>query len=356
MSAQLTSSIEPSETTELKPTFSRQLQSKIAVTKAPLWLTRATFPGRAKPPAKVAFRLDQGFMTPKQLGPITRIPAGLALAMIRRSNSAPSGPTSLNPAEITMTDLTPTCAHSATSWGTALAGVTMTAKSTGSLMPRMLGKALSPKTPACLGLTGKTNPFLGACIRLLNKVRPTAPSLSVAPITATFFGSKKDFKGLGQGRARKTSWERSTKPGGGRFIRSPQSIGPKGIQPDTTTGHGTMIITWPLQTHNETPATLVGRRRFKSSARRGRGPLLERVGDQGDVGLGQGVSVQGGAAFHGDRRMIEDRSLKNSRGPQVRHSGDLPEDVLRVGTAFELNLDATIEGKLAGDLENPDGP
>ena len=43
------------ETKALKPTFSRKLQSSTAVHSAPLWLMKATLPGRATVCAKVAF-------------------------------------------------------------------------------------------------------------------------------------------------------------------------------------------------------------------------------------------------------------------------------------------------------------
>ena len=48
--------MEPMETKALKPTFSRKLQSSTAVHRAPLWLMKATLPGRATLWAKVAFR------------------------------------------------------------------------------------------------------------------------------------------------------------------------------------------------------------------------------------------------------------------------------------------------------------
>jgi hypothetical protein len=47
--------MEPMETKALKPTFSRKLQSSTAVHSAPLWLMKATLPGRATLRAKVAF-------------------------------------------------------------------------------------------------------------------------------------------------------------------------------------------------------------------------------------------------------------------------------------------------------------
>ena len=47
-----------------------------------------------------------------------------------------------------------------------------------------------PSTLARLGLTGKTVPPKGLLIRFHSTVRPTLPSFSVAPITATFLGAK----------------------------------------------------------------------------------------------------------------------------------------------------------------------
>ena len=44
--------MEPMETKALKPTFSRKLQSSTAVHSAPLWLMKATLPGRATERAK----------------------------------------------------------------------------------------------------------------------------------------------------------------------------------------------------------------------------------------------------------------------------------------------------------------
>ena len=73
-SPQSTSSMEPTDTNMLKPTISFCAQSRIAVQSAPLWLMKATFPGRAMVEAKVAFSPVIGFITPRQLGPITRRP------------------------------------------------------------------------------------------------------------------------------------------------------------------------------------------------------------------------------------------------------------------------------------------
>ena len=46
-------------------------------------------------------------MTPRQFGPTTRIPYRRAASSTWRSSAAPSAPTSLNPAEMMITPLTP---------------------------------------------------------------------------------------------------------------------------------------------------------------------------------------------------------------------------------------------------------
>ncbi len=138
MSPQPTSSIEPRDTTELNPTPSRTLQSSTAVSSAPLWLTNPTDPGTAMPAANVAFRPLAVFMTPRQLGPTTRMSAARAIDSTWRSSSAPAGPISRKPAEMMMAPLTPLTAHSAMIPGTEVAGVTMTASSTGSSMAERL--------------------------------------------------------------------------------------------------------------------------------------------------------------------------------------------------------------------------
>ena len=68
-----TSTIDPTETNALNPTFWLRLQSSTAVQSAPDWLTNATFPGRAIPAANVAFRPLCGLITPRQFGPMIRM-------------------------------------------------------------------------------------------------------------------------------------------------------------------------------------------------------------------------------------------------------------------------------------------
>ncbi len=153
-SPQPTSSIEPIETNALKPTLTRRLQSRIAVHRAPLWLRNPTVPRRAIPAANVALRPTTGFITPRQLGPISRIRPRRACSSTRRSSSTPAGPTSLKPAEMMIAPLTPTSAHSPMTSGTVDAGVTTTARSTGSGTAAMRGYDRMPSTLGRLGLTG----------------------------------------------------------------------------------------------------------------------------------------------------------------------------------------------------------
>ena len=153
-SPQPTSAIDPSETMELKPTFSRRLQSRMAVMSAPLWPTKATRPRPAIVDANVAFRPDTGLMTPRQLGPMRRMSWARACSTSARSSAAPSGPTSLNPAEMTMTFRQPARPHSATRSGIVAGGVTMTASSTRSGRSLTLGCAAIPSTDGRLGFTG----------------------------------------------------------------------------------------------------------------------------------------------------------------------------------------------------------
>ena len=90
-SPQPTSAMEPSDTMELKPTFSRSAQSRTAVTSAPVWLTNATRPRGAMAAANVAFNPVTGLITPRQLGPMSRMPYRRAASTAWRSSSAPSG-------------------------------------------------------------------------------------------------------------------------------------------------------------------------------------------------------------------------------------------------------------------------
>ncbi len=73
--------------------------------------------------------------------------------------------------------------------GTVVAGVTITARSTGSGTALRVGYALMPSMLAREGFTGKTVPPKGLLMRFHSIVRPTLPTFSVAPITATDLGA-----------------------------------------------------------------------------------------------------------------------------------------------------------------------
>ena len=169
------------------------LQSRIAVSSAPLWLRNATLPALGARLANVASKPITGFMIPRQLGPITRMEPDprCNCSRILCSSAVPSAPRSRNPAEITTAAFTPASTHSPIKPGTVVAGVTTMARSTSAGTSPMLGNARTPHTSLCLGLTAYTLSENAPCERFISTVRPTLPAFSVAPITATFFGKKK---------------------------------------------------------------------------------------------------------------------------------------------------------------------
>src|SRR5579871_152714 len=187
--------MEPTERKALKPTISLRLQSSTAVQSAPLWLMNPTDPGRAMVVAKVAFNPVSGAITPRQLGPMTRTLPARASSRTCRSKAAPSGPISLNPAEITTAPRTPFSPHSRIIPGTEGGGVTTTARSTSSGISEIEGYAFTPNTLERFGLTGNTVPPNGLVTRFQRMVRPTLPGFSVAPTTATVLGAKKTSRG-----------------------------------------------------------------------------------------------------------------------------------------------------------------
>jgi hypothetical protein len=100
---------------------------------APDWLMKLTGPAGGMIGANVAFiRMSAAvFTTPRQLGPTIRMPYLRAIASSCSSRSAPAGPTSLNPAVITISVRTPRSPHcsattSARSFGTAMIARSMT--------------------------------------------------------------------------------------------------------------------------------------------------------------------------------------------------------------------------------------
>ncbi len=99
---------------------------------APDWLRKPTWPGRAMVPAKVALRPVRGFISPRQLGPTSRMPERRRPSRMRASRAMPAAPISRKPAESTITPLTPAAAQASINPGTVAAGVAITARSTAS--------------------------------------------------------------------------------------------------------------------------------------------------------------------------------------------------------------------------------
>ena len=187
--------MDPTETNALKPTISFRLQSRTAVHNAPDWLMNPTDPGRATVVANVAFMPVSGLITPRQFGPITRMFALRASSRSLTSSAAPSGPISLNPAEMTIAPRTPFSPHSLIIPGIEGGGVMITARSTSSGIAETEGYAFTPRTLGRFGFTGYTVPPNGLVTRFHSRVRPTVPGFSVAPMTATVFGEKKTSSG-----------------------------------------------------------------------------------------------------------------------------------------------------------------
>src|SRR5260370_38343906 len=100
----------PTLTKELKPTWAPCAQSRMDVQMAPLWLSRATWPGRAIDAAKLALRLLGGGITPRQLGPMTPIlPPAISGTAAPRSPPAP--PSSDEPAPVVCAPAPPRATH-----------------------------------------------------------------------------------------------------------------------------------------------------------------------------------------------------------------------------------------------------
>ena len=126
----VTSALLPRLTNFENPTSFASAQSSVAVQIAPDCDISAILPLCAMDAAKDAFRFDVVSIRPRQFGPSIRMPYFVAIATHSRSSFAPSTPDSLNPAEITITFLTPACPHSSIASGTKRAGMTITARST----------------------------------------------------------------------------------------------------------------------------------------------------------------------------------------------------------------------------------
>ena len=103
---------------------------------APDWQKTPTRPGPGTTSARVALSWTsvEVLITPRALGPTTRIPWARASLTRRRSETTPALPTSENPAEITTSVDTPLDRQSSSTSDMDAAGTATTARSTGSGM------------------------------------------------------------------------------------------------------------------------------------------------------------------------------------------------------------------------------
>ena len=151
-----TSALFPTLTNDDTPSCNRWAAARIASPRAPLCVAMAMWPEGGKADVNVALRRMAGsvFNSPKQFGPIMRMPFCRRVSTSRSWASFPSGPDSAKPEEITITDLMPLPAHSLMTGSTASRGTTITARSTASAIAVTDEKAVKPAMVVVLGFTG----------------------------------------------------------------------------------------------------------------------------------------------------------------------------------------------------------
>ncbi len=173
----------PAETKLDRPSPRRSASASSATPKAPDWLKMPTRPGPGNRGARVALRRTSGsvFATPRQFGPITRMPAAWAARTSARCAAAPSTPASAKPAEMTTRPCTPAAAASATTSGVDSGGTATTARSTGRPASAADGYAGSPATRVAVGCTGTTAPVNPPSRRCPSTAAPTPWPVALAP-------------------------------------------------------------------------------------------------------------------------------------------------------------------------------
>lgn len=148
----------PTDTQCEKPVPAAIARSKTVAISAPLWLTNPIGPTgrRSTSSAGVEHRITRlaGLMTPRQLGPIRRMPWARAIATISRSSAAPSGPASENLAVITMPQRAPRLADASISPRTLSRGSAITTMSGASGVADTDGKVRIPNRVSRPGLIG----------------------------------------------------------------------------------------------------------------------------------------------------------------------------------------------------------
>ena len=120
----------PTLITAERPISSGRLQSTMVVMMAPLCEMKAIFPGLGETGSKVVLIPWCGSMSPRQFGPMIRIPYWRAIARTSSSSIRPASPASRNPEEMMMTSGIFFSPASFTTCGTPFAGIATTATST----------------------------------------------------------------------------------------------------------------------------------------------------------------------------------------------------------------------------------
>ena len=143
-----TSSLSPTDANEEIPMPSRDRWSTMAKPRPPDCMTRPATPGRAGRAANVASRPRPGTATPKESGPISRMPYRRQVA-----SRAPFAPAS-SPAVITTRDRAPRWPHCSATSSTPAAGTATTARSTASGRSVTEARRRSPSIAAACGFTG----------------------------------------------------------------------------------------------------------------------------------------------------------------------------------------------------------
>ena len=156
-----TSALLPSEMNAWTPSPSSRATSSRAIPTPPDWEATARPPGGGTVRENVALRRMAGSLdiTPRQFGPTRRMLFSRATRSISRCISAPSGPSSPSPDEMTTTAETPASAASSTAARTRAAGTAMIARSTCAGTSASRGKAGIPSIEDDLGMDDEHGPW-----------------------------------------------------------------------------------------------------------------------------------------------------------------------------------------------------
>ena len=173
-----TSYLSPADTKDDTPIPSRDICSSSAIPTPPDCTTRPTTPRTGWPAVKVASRPIHGMITPKQLGPSSRMPC-------RRQAAFSSAPAAPRQELSTIRARTPWRPHCSATPGTAAGGTAITARSTGPGRSSTDATHGTPSRVWACGLTAQTGPVKPPVTRLCRMARPMLARRRPGPTTAT---------------------------------------------------------------------------------------------------------------------------------------------------------------------------